>query len=184
MEFEESPGRPWKIAADRLSEAQRELIRKVEAGVRGQMPPNLSIWLHGIEFAKVAEAFGLYVTRLAKFTPRQKEIVILTVAACHDSKFEWFFHAPMGRRAGLTEAQVEALWAKGDPGFEDPLDKVSWELAVALLEKRPIGDELHGRAMRVLGHEGVHDLVGLMGLYTMIAQTISFYRVPTPRAVA
>ena len=86
----------------------------------------------------------------------------------------------MGLGAGLTQAQVDAIWAGRDPGFEDDFDQVSWELAVALLEKREISDDLHRRALEQLGHRGVHDIVGLMGLYTMIAQTLSFYRVPVP----
>lgn len=184
MHFDEHPGRPWKIADADLSIGQRDLIRRVEAGARGQMPPNLSIWLHNLEFATAAEQFGLYVTQLAKFTPRQKEIVILAVAACFNSKFEWHFHAPMGLRAGLTQNHIDALSARIDPGFEDPLEQVSWELSVALLDNREISDDLYRRAVQHLDRAGVHDLIGLMGLYTMIAQTISFYRVPVPSGAA
>lgn len=180
MQFEEYPGRPWKINAAQMTEAQRDLVRHVEDGPRAQMPPNLSIWLNNLAFAKVAEPFGEYVSQLAAFTPRQKEIVILTLAAHLQSKFEWHFHQALGLKHGLTKSQIDAIWAHSDPRFDDELEQLSWELCVALLEARDVTDALHQRAMTCLGHRGVQDIIGLMGLYTMIAQTLCFYRVPIP----
>src|SRR5690606_22037398 len=40
---------------------------------------------------------------------RDTELVILRVASRAGSEYEWTQHAAMGRRAGLTDAQVEAL---------------------------------------------------------------------------
>ena len=181
MEFEEHPGRPWKIAPDRMTDAQRALVRHVEGGPRGRMPPNLTIWLNNMGFAPVAEKFGEYVSQIATFTPRQKEIVILTVAAFWQSRFEWHFHQALGAKRGLTQQQIDAIWQGTDPGFTDPVERASWELVRALLA-HDVPDEVHRRTMEQLGHQGVQDIVGLMGLYTMIAQTIAYYRVPIPKA--
>jgi hypothetical protein len=38
--------------------------------------------------------------------------------------------------------------------------------------------------MRVFGHKGVSDLIGLIGLYTMVAMTLNFYDVPPGHAPA
>lgn len=182
--FEEHPGRPWKIADDAMSAGQKALVEHVLSGFRPAMPPNLSIWLHHLPFAQVAEPFGAYVLRDAAFTPRQKEIVILAVAAHHGSAFEQHFHEAAARRHGLADAQVAALRERRDPGFDDPIEAVSLALVHAMLDAHDVPDALHARAMAVLGHRGVHDVIALAGLYTMIAWTLSFYRVPVPRTPA
>jgi 4-carboxymuconolactone decarboxylase len=182
MDFSEYPGRPWKIVAEAMSAPQRALVEHVNAGPRGRMPPNLSIWLNDIDFAKVVEPFGEYVTQLAPFTKRQKEIVILVNAAYWKSRFEWHFHEALGLKHGLSKGQIEAIWEGRNPGFEDPLEAVSYQLAHALLHQRDVDDALHEKAMQLLGHQGVQDIIAIMGLYSMIAQTIVFYRVPIPTA--
>jgi 4-carboxymuconolactone decarboxylase len=178
--FKEHPGRPWQIAPEAMDAQQRALVEHILSGPRGRVPPNLLIWLNDIEFAKVAEKFGEYVSQLAPFAPRQKEIVILGVAAFFASDFEWHFHAPLARKHGLTDAQIDAIRAQRDPGLADPVDAASWALVTALLSGKGVSDALHAQAMQHLGHKGVQDIIGLMGLYTMIAQTIAFYRVPVP----
>ena len=37
---------------------------------------------------------------------------------------------------------------------------------------------LHDRAVKLLGHPGVSDVVTLMGYYTMVSLTMNFYAVP------
>lgn len=182
MDFAEYPGRPWKISDSAMSASQKALVEHVCSGPRGRMPPNISIWLNNIEFAKVAEKFGEYVTQLAPFTKRQKEIVILVNAAYWKSRFEWHFHEALGQKHGLSRGQIEAIWEGHDPRFEDPVEAVSYRLAHALLYQREVDDSLHHQAMHLLGHQGVQDIIGIMGLYSMIAQTIVFYRVPVPAA--
>lgn len=182
MHIDEYPGRPWKLAPDQMNRMQRAILQRVEAGPRPAVPPNISIWLHNEPFAEVAEHFGLWVSQLAPFSKREKEIVILVNAAYWNSAFEWHFHQAAGLRAGLTQEQIDAIRDKRDPGLSDPKEQVTWELAFALLEHRDVPDALHARAMQLLGHAGVSDIIGLMGLYSMIAQTIAFYRVPVPKA--
>lgn len=181
MEFQESPGRPYRIAPAALTPEQSALLDRILKGPRKSVPPNLLVWLHNIEFADVAERFGAYVSQLAPFTPRGKEIIILVVASYWRSKFEWHFHAKMGLDKGLTQAQIDALWDKRDPLFTDVREQVTYELAFALNEQRDVPAGLFERAMTTLGHKGISDLIGLMGLYTMIAHTINVYRLPIPQ---
>jgi 4-carboxymuconolactone decarboxylase len=181
MEIDEHPGRPFKINPKDMTAQQSALIERIKAGPRGRVPPNLQIWLHNIEFAEVVEKFGEYVSQKAPFSPKAKEIVILGVASFWRSAFEWHFHAGLAKKHGVTDAQVDAIWNKTDPKFTDPVEQVTYELVFAITENRDVGDDLHKRAMEKLGHSGVGDIIGLAGLYTMIAQTIVFYKLSPPK---
>ena len=107
-------------------------------------------------------------------------ITILVVAAYWGSRFEWFWHERLARQLGLDDAQLAALKARREVRFDDAVEQAAHDVAFAMMERREVDDELHARAVRVLGHAAVADLVGLIGLYTMVAFTLDFYRVPLP----
>lgn len=165
------------LPADR-TERQQAMYRHIEQGPRGRVMINLRAWLHNMDFLDVAEPFGLYLTQRAPLTKRQKEILILVHANFWDARFEWDAHVRHALKAGITQAQIDAIEQGGRPHFDDPVEDLTWELVRALHTVRHIDDDLHDRCMRQFGHKGVTDLIGVIGLYTMIAMTLNFYDVP------
>jgi 4-carboxymuconolactone decarboxylase len=49
---------------------------------------------------------------------------------------------------------------------------------MALAGGRLVSQGLYDRAIRVLGHESVTDMIVLMGYYTAVSLTMNFYAVP------
>ena len=180
----EAPGRPFRIAPDALSSAQADLVRRILAGPRKDLPINMEIWLHNPDFAEVANAFAEYVGHRAPMSRRVKEITILVVAAFWGSRFEWFWHERLARQLGLDDDQLAGLQARRPVRFDDAVEQTAYDVAFAMMERREIDDALHARAVERLGHAAVADLVGLIGLYTMVAFTLDFYRVPVPESAA
>jgi 4-carboxymuconolactone decarboxylase len=180
----EAPGRPFRIPQGEMSEAQADLVRRIVAGPRKDLPVNMEIWLHSPQFAEVANSFAEYVGHRAPMSKRIKEITILVVAAHWGSRFEWFWHERLARQLGLEEEQLARLKVKQPVDLDDPVERVAYELAFAMLERRDVDDDLYARAVRILGHAMVADLIGLIGLYTMVAFSIDFHRVPVPEATS
>ena len=182
VKIDEAPGRPYRIAAGNMSAAQAELVDRILAGPRKDLPVNMEIWLHSPAFAKVANAFAEYVGHLAPMTRRVKEITILVVATYWQSSFEWFWHERLARQLEIGSEQIEAIRTHRPACFSDPIEQTAHDLAVALLTHRAVDDALHDRAVAVLGRATVADLIGLIGLYGMVAHSLDFYRVPVPEA--
>ena len=180
IQIGETPGRPYRLAPTDMTQAQADLVSRIRSGPRKDLPVNMEIWLHSPQFAEVANQFAEYVGHLAPMTRRVKEITILVVAAYWSSAFEQFWHERLGSKLGLTPEQLENLRARKYTYFDDEIEQTAYELAIGLLEKRNVDSALYQRAIRVLGHGGVSDLVGLIGLYTMVAFSLDFYRVPIP----
>ena len=174
--------RDFEIPPEQRTARQAALVEKIEAGPRGRVTLNYRMWLHNMDLAEVTEPFGLYVTYLSPVTKRQKEILILTHAAFWDAKFEWNVHAPQARAVGITDDQMQAIAEGRAPGFADPIEELTYELVRALHVYRHVNEDLYGRSMEHLGHRGVSDLIGLIGLYTMAAQSMTFYQVPKDHA--
>ncbi len=169
--------RPFDIAPEARDARQQAIAARIEGGPRGRMPVNLRAWLHNPDFIDVAEPFGLYVSQLAPITKRQKEILVLVNARHWRAAFEDHAHQAHARKAGITEAQITAIRHGTSPDFSDPIEQLTWELAVALHDGGPMAEPLYERCMAQFGHQGVQDLIGLAGLYTMIAMTLNVYNV-------
>jgi 4-carboxymuconolactone decarboxylase len=52
-------------------------------------------------------------------------------------------------------------------------------MAVCLSESRWVSKGLFDRAVEALGHEGITDVICLMGFYTSVSMTLAFYDVPS-----
>ena len=68
----------------------------------------------------------------------------------------------------------------------DEREGVVYDVALALANGRLIPQDLHERAVKTLGHEGITDVIVLIGYYTCVSLTMNFYGVPasgggTPR---
>lgn len=170
--------RDFEIPPHQRNERQQAMVTHIEQGPRGRVMVNLRAWLHNMDFLDVAEPFGLYLSQLAPMTKRQKEILVLIHARHWDAKFEWDAHVKHALKAGITQEQIDQIAAGGKPVFGDVVEDLTWELVTALHTVRHIDDDLYERSMKVLGHKGVSDLIGLIGLYTMVAMTLNFYDVP------
>jgi len=51
-------------------------------------------------------------------------------------------------------------------------------VAMALAAERIVPRGLYDRAVKVLGHESITDMIVLMGYYTAVSLTMNFYAVP------
>lgn len=180
IQIPEAPGRPFRIPPDQMTPDQADLVRRIVEGPRKDLPVNMEIWLHSPRFAEVSNAFAEYVGHLAPMTRRVKETVILVVAAFWGSRFERYWHERLARQLGIEETQIECIRQRQAAGFDDPVEQAAYDLAFALMERRDIDDALHARAVRVLGHGAICDIIGLIGLYTMVAFSLDVYRVPVP----
>jgi 4-carboxymuconolactone decarboxylase len=105
-------------------------------------------------------------------TPRAlRELVILRGAQVARSEYEWAQHLRMARKAGVREAQIEALpnW-RASPDF-DPKEKAALALAEAVTHGR-VSDEVYREAMRHFDHHDYVELTVIAGFYAMVARVL------------
>jgi 4-carboxymuconolactone decarboxylase len=180
MSNKPASSRPFEIPADERDARQKAIVERIESGPRGRVPINLRAWLHNPDFVDVVEPFGLYVSSTAPITKRQKEILVLAGARFWKAAYELHMHEAHALKAGITPEQIGRIKAGESPDFADPLEQLTWELACAIHAPGPVAQPLYERCMKAMGHKGVSDLIGLAGLYTMIAMTLNFHDVVPP----
>ena len=167
-------------APSSLDAAQRKVYDDIVAGPRGEVVGPLGVWLWRPELADRAQRLGAYARYGTSLPPVLSELAILVVARTWGSEFEWLVHKPIALAAGVSPEAVEAIRRGRTPPLEDPAQSAVYEFCAVLLREHHVDDELYAGAVKALGEEGVVDLVGILGYYSLISMTINAFNVPPP----
>jgi len=163
-----------------LSDAQRRVYDSIVSGPRGLVEGPLEVWLHSPRLAERAQALGAYCRYHSYLPPRLSELAIVTVGAYWQAGFEWTVHAPLAAKAGIGDAVLEAIRTGAEPAFTQVDEAAVFRFTKELLRDHRVSPQTFADAERLLGTEGVVDLTGILGYYTLISMTILAFEVPLP----
>jgi AhpD family alkylhydroperoxidase len=108
------------------------------------------------------------------------ELLILRTAHNTGCDYEWLHHERLGKRAGLSQAQVEAL-AQADPDGFSQRQELLLAAADELHERRELSDDLWDRLRPILSDAELIELCMLVGHYEMLAMTLNTLHVQPER---
>jgi 4-carboxymuconolactone decarboxylase len=165
---------------EEMTAEQQRVHDEIAAGPRGRVEGPLRVWLHSPSLATHAQKLGAYARFGSSLPPALSELAILVTAATWQSDFEWYAHALLAREAGIADAVIETIRKGEEPSLTDPKARAVYAVACELHRSRAISDGAYAAAEQVLGREGMVDLVGILGYYTLVSMTLNAFRVPTP----
>jgi 4-carboxymuconolactone decarboxylase len=172
-------GRYTEISLDQMTPEQRTGYRFLVDGPRGRLPGPYKIWVHNPKLVHAAAPLGQHFTPgQSSLSEREREIAVVVITSKWHSAYPTAAHERRGAEVGLPAAAVEAIIAGLPTSFPDAREQVVYEMAMALAGGRLVPQGLHDRAVKALGHEGVTDVIVLMGYYTAVSLTMNFYAVP------
>lgn len=123
-------------------------------------------WLH---FAGALMPFG-------SLQRRESEMVILTVATERACEYEREHHRLLGKRAGLTSAEIEGILADEVVETLSPRERVLRESAQALVRTKDLDDEQWAALRDMTTEREAIELLLLVGHYDMLATTLMTLR--------
>ena len=182
------------LSSEEMTTEQRELYREILGGPRGQGPRAIQLssgagglagpfnaMLYAPPVGHALQELGVAIRFRTQLAPRVREMAILVVAQVWDSAYERASHEPIGREAGLTEPEIEALRAGTDPGFTDKEEQVAYSVVRALTgPDADLDDERYDTAVAVLGEQALVELSALVGYYATLALQLRIFRIPAP----
>jgi 4-carboxymuconolactone decarboxylase len=101
------------------------------------------------------------------------EFAILIIGRQWRSQIEWFAHAPLALKAGLSPAIVAELKTNKRPLNMPPEESVVYDFVTELTTKHLVSDETFNRAKDLLGEQQVVDLTAVAGTYVTIAMILA-----------
>ena len=102
-----------------ISDDMREVVAPPKGyGTPGDTPEVFRVMLRNPELLKVYHPMGGYFIVEGKMPPRDRELVILRVGWLSQAPYEWGEHVAIGKRVGLSDAEIERVTAGADaPGW-------------------------------------------------------------------
>jgi len=150
-----------------LDEAGRRHYDRVSApgaSIAGLQGPS-GIQLYSPKTAEHVRALNRYLRYDAGFSPRVREIAILTTAREMDSQFEWVAHEPEALKEGVAAAVIDVIKHRKSTAGLDETDATVIELGRQIFRDHKVTPELFAKAKALFGPHKLIELVMLMGNY-------------------
>ena len=172
------------IPEDRMTPEQKAAVEEFKA-VRntnrfgGPFVP----LLRSPEMMRRARNVGDYVRYRSVLPPRLSEFVILLTARHWTQNYEWYAHAAIAEREGLSAAIIEAVTdGRRPPDMADD-EAAVYDFCQELLRTQGVSDPTYDRMVEHLGEKGVIDAIGILGYYQLLAMVMNTARTPLPDGV-
>jgi 4-carboxymuconolactone decarboxylase len=131
-----------------------------------------------------AAKMGTYL-RFGNSLPRDvSEFAILLVSRRWTQQYEWYVHAADARTAGLPDDVIQAVAEGRRPEKMTDDQEIVYEFGRELNDNHGVTDRTYARAAARFGEQGVMDLVGVNGFYSLISMALNVGRTPLPPGVA
>ncbi|MDH3660878.1 MAG: carboxymuconolactone decarboxylase family protein [Alphaproteobacteria bacterium] len=168
------------LSYDDMSAEQKRIHDEIAAGPRGAVVGPLKVWLHSPALADRAQKLGAHARYHSSLPPHLSELAILVTGSIWQADFEWYAHVGPAREAGIPQAVIEAIRAGEEPPITDEPSQAVYKVAREMHENRRLSDDTYGAACTALGEQGLVDLIGILGYYTLISMTLNAFEVETP----
>lgn len=190
---EANAARLARLRPDTLDPARRAVYDAITGGPRAQGPRLFALvddegglegpfnaFLLSPRIGDALQALGAAVRFGTTLPDRAREVAVLVVARQTGSDFEWYAHEAVGRHAGLTDADLDAIRTGRPEALGDATERLVAETAVQLLTSGDLDDDGYAAAVRGLGEVGLFELLALVGYYTALAVQLRVFRVGLP----
>lgn len=162
-----------QLTLEQLDDQQRPLGEKIlkisSVGLAGPYNPMLRSPVMAQRMYDLLD----YLRWHTSVPTKLNEFAILIQARLWRSQVEWFAHYPLALKAGLSEKVAADLKANRRPTTMEPDEAIVYDFCMELSQKHEVSDETFDRAKKLLGEQGVVDLVAVSGTYVAIAMILS-----------
>src|SRR5437660_1784488 len=169
-----------QLTMEQLSDKQKplgeQIVKVSRVGLAGPYNPMLRSPVFGQKMFDL-----LYYLRWQTSVPlKLNELAILIIARQWRSQVEWFAHAPLAIKAGLSPEIVAELTANQRPSNMPPEESAVFDFVSELTAKHEVSNEIFDRAKQLLGEQQIVDLTAVAGTYITIAMILAMAEESVP----
>jgi len=169
-----------QLTMDQLDDKQKPLgeqIMKVSSvGLGGPYNPMIRSPVLG---QRLYDLF--YYLRWQTSVPtRLNEFAILIIGRQWRSQVEWFAHAPIAAKAGLSADIIAELKENKRPSHMADDEALVYDFVTELTTTKKVSDETFARAKKVFNDQQIVDLTAVAGNYVMVAMMLAMAEQTVP----
>jgi 4-carboxymuconolactone decarboxylase len=169
-----------QLTMDQLDEKQKPLgeqVMKVSSvGLAGPYNPMMRSPVLG---QRLFDLFH-YLRWETSVPTKLNEFAILIIGRQWRSQVEWYAHAPLAAKAGLSPEIIAELKAKKRPSGMAEDEAVVYDFVTELTTTQKVSDETYARTKKVFNDQQIVDLTAVAGNYVMVAMMLAMAEESTP----
>jgi 4-carboxymuconolactone decarboxylase len=169
-----------QLTMDQLDDQQKPLgeqVMKVSSiGIGGPYNPMLRSPVLG---QRLFDLFH-YLRWETSVPMRLNEFAILIIARQWRSQVEWYAHAPIAAKAGLSPDIIAELKTGKRPSSMAEDEAAAYDFVTELTTTRKVSDETYARAKKVFSDQQIVDLTAVAGNYVMVAMLLAMAEQTVP----
>lgn len=156
---------------EQVAPEDQEIVDAIVAS-RGALQGPFTMFLHCPELAGRAAHLGAFVRFEGALDMRVRVLAAMVVAREFEAVYVWGAQTNGARRLGVPEATIAAIRDKHTRGLS-PEDAQIVAFTQQLLEKHRVDDATFQALQTRLGSDGLIQLTGSIGYYSMLAMTVN-----------
>jgi 4-carboxymuconolactone decarboxylase len=193
---QESQRRFKVLTTEEMTPAQRELAAAIRSGPRAAVAGSaantssntvgspFNVFLRSPELGDSLQKTGTYIRFKSTLGMRLNEMAILITARQWNSQYEWYAHHRLALQAGLDPKVAEDIAQGRRPAGMQADEEIVYNFSTELHKDKRVSDATYQAALDKFGEQGVMDLIGVLGYYTLVAMVLNVDRTPLPGSAA
>ena len=169
-----------QLTMDQLDEKQKplgeEIMKISSTGIGG---PYNSLLRSPVLGQRLFDLFH-YLRWETSVPIRLNEFAILIIGRQWRSQVEWFAHAPIAAKAGLSADIIAELKTNKRPSNMAEDEALVYDFVTELTTTKKVSDETFARAKKVFNDQQIVDLTAVAGNYVMVAMMLAMAEETVP----
>ncbi|WP_441242377.1 carboxymuconolactone decarboxylase family protein [Tardiphaga sp. 768_D3_N2_1] len=169
-----------QLTMDQLDAKQKPLgeqVMKVSSvGLAGPYNPMMRSPVLG---QKLFDLFA-YLRWDTSVPVKLNEFAIIIIGRQWRSQVEWFAHAPLAQKAGLSPDIIADLKANKRPANMAEDEATVYDFVTELTTTHKVSDATYARAKKIFNDQQIVDLTAVAGNYVMVAMLLAMAEESTP----
>ena len=164
------------VSREDLKEEHRPIYDEI-LGSRSEVSGPFSVLLNSPELARRVAHLGAYIRFESVLPPEVRELVILTTAREWNCQYEWTYHEPEARKAGVRDEAIFSIRDRKAPAGLNDDEAVVVNYILETIRGHKVSDETFRKAVERFGPQGATDLTATTGYYAMLAGALNGFEV-------
>jgi 4-carboxymuconolactone decarboxylase len=169
-----------QLTMDQLDDKQKPLAEQImkvsSVGIGGPYNPILRSPVLG---QRLYDLFD-YLRWKTSVPTRLNEFAILIIGRQWRSQVEWFAHAPIAAKAGLSPDVIAELKEGKRPSKMSEDEALVYDFVTELTTTKKVSDETYARAKKIFNDQQLVDLTAVSGNYVMVAMILAMAEQTVP----
>jgi alkylhydroperoxidase family enzyme len=157
---------------DDLDPESREILSKLPAlnvfRMMANAPASFRPWVE----------FAFSILAKSEFDARKREIAVLRVAHVTRAGYEWFQHAIVAKRVGVTDEEIEKIAVDGPVTQLDEEGNLLCRVADEISSEVRLGDDALQQILDRYGTRQATELILCVSYFNMLSRLLESLRVP------